>query len=238
VSENSGYSSPMSDTTHDALFGRLVFAIENTRWVARREEAGITVSSGRPVFSAGEVPHPAEGFYICSVRGDQSIDDGFSYFKDACTFADSANEMTSASEIISVLADTPVYYEAIVRTGFQLPWPLQDREFLHRVVARRDTDPDGRPRVLVAYDNVSEDGLPPAWDGYRRCPMAPSGQRLTVLADGQLRAEHCMTYDLGGWIGPAVQNTVFHRGHVGAYFDEWRAAMDALASSTLVSAAL
>lgn len=95
------------------------------------------------------------------------------------------------------------------------------------MTTRRTPDAQGRDEALIAYATVHDPGLAP-WPGALRCDMAPSGQRVTSLDDGRVRLQHCMTYDLGGWIGPGVQDRLFHRGHVAAYATEWRAAMGRL----------
>lgn len=212
----------------DRLFDQLVYAMDHTPWVARRQEAGITVSSGHPSFEPQGAPHAAEGFLIAAECSGVTLDHALAYFHDACHFADTANAMTTRSQIVSVEEGRLDHYRAVVRTGFALPWPLRDREFLHDVATRRDRDERGRQRVLIAYATASEEGVPPAWPGYLRCAMAPSGQRATLLEDGRVRVEHCMTYPLGGAISAWMQTHVFHRGHVTAYFDEWRAAMATL----------
>lgn len=107
----------------------------------------------------------------------------------------------------------------IVRTGFSMPFPLADREFVHHLVVE-----ELRPGVtIVAYGPADETELASPREGYVRCPIYPSGQRITDLGDGRTRVEHLMTYELGGRISARVQNALFHRGHLGAYRDEWRA---------------
>lgn len=225
-------------SSHDPLFDRLVHAMDETPWTTRRQRGDVVVQSGDVVFAPGEAPFACEGFRIEATRDDLSLDHAIAFFHDACHFADTANAMTTRSEIVRVDDDRIEHYRAVVRTGFALPWPLQDREFLHLVATRRDCDPDGRERVLIAYDDVSWDGLPPAWPGYLRCRTQPSGQRATRLEDGRVRVEHCMTYPLGGRISPGIQNSLFHRGHVRAYLEEWEAAMAALAAEVAAGPAL
>lgn len=205
-------------------FEALVHAMDASTWTPRHDADGVIVHSGFPVYAPGGAPHPAEGFLIRG-QATATLGQGFDYFKDACRFASTANAMTTFDEVIEVHRDEPADFVAVVRTGFALPWPLQNREFLHWVAARRREG-----EVLVVYATAEEAGLPPAWDGYLRCPMAPSGQRLVDLGDGRIRAEHCMTYDLVGRVPTWAQNHLFHRGHVKAYAEEWRAAMAALST--------
>lgn len=105
----------------------------------------------------------------------------------------------------------------IVRTGFTMPTGFSSREFVHALIEHRL---DAHTHI-VAYMPVDESGLPAPRDGFLRCPIFPSGQRITQLDDGRTRVEHVMTYWLGGRIGPWVQTHVFHRGHLGAYQQEW-----------------
>lgn len=210
------------------LFGQLVHAMDASAWRRSVESDGVTVDHAHPVYRPGGAPHRVEGFLIRAELEGVSVDHGLAYFHDACHFADTANKMTSASEIVRVLAAPLEAYEAIVRTGFGLPWPLQDREFLHYVATERTTDAQGRDVAVIAYATVDDPTLPPPWPGALRCVMQPSGQRVTDLGGGRVRVEHCMTYDLGGWIGPRVQDALFHRGHVQAYLDEWVLAMATL----------
>lgn len=226
----------MSDL--DPLFDQLVHAMDHGPWTHRQTRGGVVVASGHPAFTPGGPPYPCEGFLITAERDDITLPHALAFFHDACHFADTANRMTTRSQIIRVDSARVDRYRAVVRTGFALPWPLQDREFLHLVATRVDRDAEGRRRALIAYDDVSHDGLPPAWEGYLRCRTAPSGQRVTELGDGRVRVEHCMTYPLGGAITPWIQNHVFHRGHIGAYRDEWIAAMAALAAEAAAGPAL
>lgn len=212
----------------DALFDALAFAMDHSDWVERTADGGVTVASAHPVYAPGGAPHPVEGFLITAELDGPTVDHGVHYFHDACHFADTANKMTSRSQILRVLDDRLDHYRAIVRTGFALPFPLQDREFLHWVGTRRHTAADGAAIGLIAYHTVADDGLDAPWPGHLRCPMAPSGQRVTALPDGRVRLQHCMTYSLGGWISAAVQDALFHRGHVAAYLEEWQAAMRVL----------
>lgn len=212
-----------------ALIRSLHYAIECSDWTVGYDADGVTVAHARPVYAAGQAPHRVEGFLISAELDDVSVDHGLAYFHDACHFADTANAMTSASEIVDVQARQMDRYEALVRTGFALPWPLQDREFLHYVTTHRAPDTQARDAATIAYASVdSGPGVPAPWPGALRCPMQPSGQLITDLGRGRIRLQHCMTYDLVGSIPTWAQNLMFHRGHVDAYVTEWAAAMDVL----------
>lgn len=105
----------------------------------------------------------------------------------------------------------------IVRTGFTMPLGFQSREFVHLLVRH----PIGDDCEVIGYAPVPDEGLPPPRPGFLRCPIYPSGQRIQRLPDGRTRVEHLMTYALGGGVPHWAQNALFHRGHVGAYRDEW-----------------
>lgn len=204
----------------DELFESLDSAIEKTDWKLCKKSNAIVVSSGMSTFY--EQPSSVEGFHVETLVEGVPIDGAISYFRDACHFADTANAMTTKSEVLWQVDD-----RAIVRTGFELPWPLQNREFLHGVAVRRSKN-----TAWVVYTTLSgeeEATLPPPWKGYQRCTMYPSGQRITQLEKNPM-LEHCMTYPLGGSISSTIQNTLFHRGHVGAYYKEWKAMKIALLS--------
>jgi hypothetical protein len=218
----------------DDVFDQLAAAMDRTTWTKRRQADDVAVSSGFPTFADGV--SRVEGFHIQSELQGVSLDHGLHYFHDACHFAATANRMTSSDQILAVWDGRLDRYRAVVRTGFGLPWPLQDREFLHWVGTQRSVDASGRDVVIIAYSSISGEDLAPAWEGHARCPMAPSGQRLTALGDGRLRAEHCMTYALGGAVPTWAQNGLFHRGHVSAYHEEWVAAMARLRQEATVPA--
>jgi hypothetical protein len=106
----------------------------------------------------------------------------------------------------------------VVRTGFSMPVGMSSREFLHLL----HVAPRGPERRFVVYQSVDDPELPPRRPGFVRCPVYPSGQRLTRLSNGRIRIEHLMVYDLAGSVAPWVQNTLLRRGHAAAYYSEWR----------------
>jgi len=191
-------------------------------------DSGIRVQSGFPCFQNG-APSRVEGFLTATTTIDNrlSLEQGVAYFTDQ-RFAE-ANVRTSLHEVIW---DNGVD-RSIVRTGVEMPWPLQNREFLHGVAVQinNNNNTDSAAFAMIVYVTLSEEEeatLPPAWDTYLRCTTYPSGQRITVLPDNALKMEHGMTYPLGGWIGPWIQNTIFHSGHVAAYVDEWTRMRDVM----------
>jgi hypothetical protein len=210
----------------------LVSVLDDTPWKVVNAAGRVRVEVGHPRFGPDNRAVPEEGFHlVAEVRG-ATVRHALTYFHDACHFAETANRMTSASEVITVLDPDIEHYEAVVRTGFRLPWPLQDREFLHYVTTDVSQDTEGRAVGLVAYATVTEDGQPPAWDGSLRCSMRASGQRITEIGDRGIRIEHGMTYPLGGRVGPWLQNHLFHAGHVNAYCNEGEKACEVLISES------
>ena len=118
-----------------------------------------------------------------------------------------------------VLATEPL----VVRTGFSMPIGFKPREFVHRLAVTPVSD----AVTVIAYGPADERGLAEPRPGYLRCPIFPSGQRITALGERACRVEHLMTYALAGSVPRWAQNTLFHRGHVQAYHQEWRALADA-----------
>jgi hypothetical protein len=114
-----------------------------------------------------------------------------------------------------VLRDTPL----VVRTGFTMPSGMADREFVHGLAQADYAD----GTTVIAYIPVEDDGLAQPKEGFLRCTIYPSGQRITALDPARCRVEHLMTYELGGRVPRWAQNTLFHGGHLRAYRDEWSA---------------
>lgn len=106
----------------------------------------------------------------------------------------------------------------VVRTRFSMPGPMAGREFVHLLHVAQVASNE----YVVAYLGVEGDPLPAVSDGYVRCPVYASGQRITERADGTTRVEHLMVYELSGGVPRWAQNHLFHRGHVDAYLREWR----------------
>lgn len=187
----------------DASIDAVVARLEETEWRPGRTARGVEVSWGHPAGS------DVIG-YRTTTRHDVPVETVARFFGEG---------MLEAFEILNrhfafaeTLSDTP----RVVRTGFTLPWPLAPREFVHGVVEGRAGDAH-----VVAYVPYDDPALPLHAPGWVRCPIEPSGQRIVRDADGRTRVEHLMTYRLGGRISVATQNRWFHRGHLGAYVDEW-----------------
>ncbi len=192
-------------TDQPDLADALEKTIVETGWTHSRERDGVAVAWGNPAghrarayLTTLTVPAPLNA--VASLLGERLFD----------AFA-GLNRHWHAGD---VLQRDPL----VVRTAFRLPAPLAPREFVHAL--GRHSPRHGT--VLVAYGPVDDRALAPPHDGFLRCPIEVSGQRLTDLGDGTTRVEHCMGYLLGGGVVPWVQSHLFHRGHVAAYLDEWR----------------
>ncbi|HAP68967.1 MAG TPA: hypothetical protein DCR04_04465 [Flavobacteriales bacterium] len=105
----------------------------------------------------------------------------------------------------------------LVRTSFSMPWPFTNREFPHG----QHTKKLDETTYIVGYTPI-ERGDIPVQDGFIRCPMYISGQRITQLQNGACKVEHLMVYELGGSVSPKFQDGIMKAGHIGAYKAEWR----------------
>lgn len=105
----------------------------------------------------------------------------------------------------------------LVRTSFKMPFPFTDREFPHGLHSQKLNE----STFLVGYTPIEREDIP-VQEGYVRCPMNISGQRITQLENGSCRVEHLMVYELGGSVPLKFQDGVIKAGHVGAYRSEWR----------------
>lgn len=91
--------------------------------------------------------------------------------------------------------------------------PLSDRDLVY-VIAAAVTESGAQ--VTYGYASVRDGwvasvlGKPvPGTGRVRSRNLFPSCDRVTTLADGQVRIEHLITTSIGGWIPRAVFNTVF-----------------------------
>ena len=137
--------------------------------------------------------------------------------KDVCGAMHSINELFVLGETLrtwSVPIDTT---GSLVRTSFQMPFPMVNREFLHGLHFQKV---DAKTH-LVAYTPI-EDSSISVQANYVRCPMFISGQRIRSLSTGTIQVEHLMVYHLGGKISPYIQDHFLKKSHLGAYIKEWR----------------
>lgn len=204
----------MNRFSHVAQPGlELIQQIESTSWRVGLATPSLTVWYGRP-----------KGCPVVTYRTvtevDQTMDVVFDFF---------GPRMLDAFSVLNrrfAFAETLSADPWIVRTGFSMPAPFTSREFLHEVAAERHSD----ILATVCYVPVAhESAFPAPRQGYIRCPIYLSGQRIRRLPDGRVRIEHTMGYRLAGNVPTTVQNTVFHKGHLQAYFDEWNGLGDQLA---------
>jgi hypothetical protein len=137
--------------------------------------------------------------------------------KDVCGAMHRINDLFVLGENIrtwSVPIDTT---GSLVRTSFQMPFPMANREFLHGLHFQ-EVDSETH---LVAYTPI-EDASIPVQENYVRCPMSISGQRIRSLSTGTIQVEHLMVYRLGGNISKSIQDYFLKKSHIGAYIKEWR----------------
>jgi hypothetical protein len=192
----------------EALVRTLGCWMDDFPWRRERAEDGVTV------YSASRLPCPFEGFM--TVTEPRAPVDALARFLGEGLLEAMAemNDRYVGGEIVRRIDDGPDHRTTVVRTAFRMPPGMAGREFVHLVHERRRS----RDEAFVAYGPVDEDDLPPPPQGFVRCPIYPSGQRLRAIGGGRTRVEHLMVYALAGW----AQNTLFHAGHVRAYLDEWK----------------
>ena len=107
--------------------------------------------------------------------------------------------------------------ERIVRTAFKMPPGFSNRDFVHNLYVKRLNSFTS----IIAYGPIPSSPENPEIPGFIRCPIFPSGQRVTETGQNRIRVEHLMVYGLAGSISSRVQNIFFHSGHVSAYLKEW-----------------
>jgi hypothetical protein len=177
--------------------------LDTTQWQAANNSGPIRV------FSSTELPTP--------VRGYRTVSEPKADARSVAEFL--GTRMLDAFAVLNerfAFAETLVESPWIVRTGFTMPPGFKSREFVHSVVRHIDNGVH-----FVMYGVVDETDLPAPRDGFIRCPMYLSGQRITPLREFGCRVEHLMIYELGGLVPRWAQNSIFHRGHVDAYVKEW-----------------
>ena len=145
----------------------------------------------------------------------------------ALTAFDLLKDVNRAMELVNdqfvlgeVLEEWPTDFDpegTLVRTSFRMPFPFTDREFPHGLHSKQIDD----NTFVVGYTPIDRDDIP-VQDGYIRCPMNISGQRITQLENGSCRVEHLMVYELGGSVSLKYQDGIMKAGHVGAYKKEWK----------------
>lgn len=212
-----GSGDPSPDTIPvPELVDAILADLDHPGWVLESRRDGVAVYSNR------ELAAPYVG-YRTIVEVGADLDEVTAFLGPG--LLDAFSRMNALYVDGDVLREGP---EAdVVRTRFAMPWPMAGREFVHLLAVAAPAD-DLR---VVAYHGVEGAGLPAPTDGYVRCPIHPSGQRLSRLPRGGTRVEHLMVYGLAGAVPRWAQNHLFHRGHVKAYHDEWRGLIDRFGSA-------
>lgn len=198
-------SGTLSVLTGDALACEVVRQLDTTDWQKGR------VSPQVQVYFSRVLPAPVVG-YRTVTEHDARPEELFAFL--------GAHMLGAFSQLNKrfVFAEQLQTGPDVVRTGFSMPPGFSSREFLHALVCTRL---DERTWV-VAYGPVGDESpYPAARDGFIRCAMYPSGQRISIIDNRRTRVEHLMVYELGGWISHRLQNSAFHAGHLRAYHDEW-----------------
>lgn len=187
-----------------ALALEVVRLLDTAPWTEGYRDDTVTVSSsdglGAPVVGYRTVTEPAAPIETLAAFLGPGLIDAFSKLNARFAFG-----------------ETLVASPWVVRTGFSMPTGFAPREFVHSMACEWL----GADVHVIAYGPVDESALPKPRAGYIRCPIWPSGQRLTRLGPNATRVEHLMTYALDGSVPRWAQNRFFHRGHLGAYRDEW-----------------
>lgn len=137
--------------------------------------------------------------------------------KDVCGAMHSINDLFVLGENLRTWSVPIDDTGSLVRTSFQMPFPMANREFLHGLHSQK-VDVDTH---LVAYTPIEDTSIP-VQTNYVRCPMFISGQRIRSLSTGTVQVEHLMVYRLGGNISEYVQDHFLKKSHLGAYLKEWR----------------
>jgi hypothetical protein len=202
----------LCDIDREALIGEIARRMDELPW--RIERAG----DGVRVYSSAALPCPFVGFKTVT-EPRASVDDLVRFLGEGLQDAMAEmNDRYVGGELLLRLDEGTDHRASVVRTAFRMPPGMAGREFVHLLYERRR----GRDEAFLAYHSVDDDTLPPPREGFVRCPIYPSGQRLRASGGGRTRVAHLMVYDLAGRIPAWIQNTVFRAGHVGAYFHEWR----------------
>lgn len=141
----------------------------------------------------------------------------YHFLKDVNGAMETMNELFVLGEVLRTW-ETPFDKEGVlVRTSFEMPFPFANREFVHGqhgIQLDKDT-------FVVAYTPI-EIPETAVQQGYVRCPVFVSGQRIQKMPNGLVRVEHLMTYELGGRVSPYIQDQWLKKAHTKAYVREWR----------------
>ncbi|MFC1669950.1 START domain-containing protein [Spirochaetota bacterium] len=206
----------LNDIDRQKLVKTIIDQLDSDHWKLELEKNGVTV------FSSDKLNCPFIGFKTVTCHtAERKIMISF-LGKNILKAMERMNHRYIDGEIVRKIDETDVRISYIVRTAFTMPLFIKNREFMH-LLHVEEVDKD---TSIIAYHSVDDDFLPSPYSGFIRCPIYPSGQRITALGKGKVRVEHMMVYDLAGNISPWVQNKLFFPGHVRAYLREWQALID------------
>lgn len=186
-------------------------AIDEAKWILEHDSVDVKIYSK---------------FGVCNSRviGFKTVTE---HPVSAMTVFELLKDVNKAMELVNdqfVLGETlekwPTDFDpegTLVRTSFKMPFPFTDREFPHGLHSKQLDD----NAYIIGYTPVDREDIP-VQNGYVRCPMNISGQRITQLENGSCRVEHLMVYELGGSVSLKFQDSIMKAGHIGAYKKEWR----------------
>lgn len=205
------------ELNHDALAKRMIQQMDSNSWKLAGEKKEVKV------YRFPAIEDGFDGFKTITEHSVSSEEITDLLGRDICGAMKLMNHLYHSGEVLELFYDNgPEDYYAIVRTNFNMPFPLTNREFLHTIkVQRIDQD-----TVLIMYHSVNDEGLPPVKNKFLRSPTYLSGQRVSTLKNGKVRIEHMMVYALAGNISRGIQNKLFTKGHVDAYLSEWQKLVD------------
>lgn len=191
--------------------------LDQEDWVLERDKVDIQVYS-RQQASGSEVI----GFKTVSYHAF-SLGQGATFLQDVRGAMKHMNPMYAMGEVFGPWPTNEDPNGQLIRTAFQIPFPIGAREFVHGVHC---LVPDPNTRIIT-YTPTERPSIP-TLPGYIRSTTYLSGQRLMLLPNGLCRVEHLMTYTLKGRISSFVQDVILKPSHIGAYIKEWRALRKAL----------
>lgn len=207
----------LADLDQELLIDKMIHQLDDLDWKQVGQNDDVTV------FVSDQFDCPYDGFKTVTYHSANAAQLSNYLGRNICKAMAEMNHLYTDGGTIKVIHDLgDENYYAIVRTCFKMPFPLQNREFLHSLYVKR-RDPN---TIFIVYHSIFDKDLPPEKKGYLRCPTYLSGQRITTLENGQTRVEHMMVYGLAGKISANVQNKFFKKGHVGAYLKEWQKLVD------------
>lgn len=193
----------------EGIVQEIVTQLDNTPWQLESHREGVSV------YSSDKLPCPFTGFRTV-IEPEATLEQVVRFLGDDLleAFAE-LNKRYVSGDVIRNIQTPPM---RIMRTCFSMYPGMAGREFLHILYQKQLS----RDCWVIAYHSIDDPDLPSVTPGFVRCPIFPSGQRLTRLAGGRVRVEHLMVYDLAGAVSKRTQNLLFRPGHIKAYHQEWQ----------------